>query len=790
MFNPGSLFPEYRGAPGAEVSYAALFDYQGNVLGTTSRAEFAFDRNYAALPLFAQLRRDVEQGQFRASSAIRNKDADTYIVNYRATRKFPLVAVIGMSESQAVNRWAAGSGNMKWLGLAAACVVLLYTGVLWRVMRYRENFESELKNAKEAAEQANAARGAFLSTMSHEIRTPMNAVIGMAGLLRETPLDSQQEEFAKAVEESAVALMSIINEILDFSRIDAGKMNIESIDCHLLSIVEGSVDVLAAKAREKGLSLMSYVDPGLPLTVSGDPGRLRQILLNLIGNAVKFTPAGEVTVRVHAAGRQRGNCLVRFEVSDSGIGIDAETIARLFMPFTQADGSVTRKYGGTGLGLSICKRLVELMGGRIGVDSKSGVGSVFWFELKMPIVVDTTPVAGIERRSDTRVMVVEPHRMQADMLRGYINSWGMQVTVADSASEALQLHQTGGGKQIVIVDSRLPDMTPEALVDAMSAREADMRFVLLAGSDDARDDAKSQGFHACLVPPIRQSALFDALAVALERRQTSQPVTIERRAATPAIDAGQALKDRRLILLVEDNIMNQQVAIHQLKQLGCAAHIANNGQEALDALATVPYALILMDCQMPVMDGFEATRRIRKAEQSTGGHIQIVAMTANAMQGDRERCLEAGMDDYLAKPIVRELLASLLAQCLPVNEAISAPTAAAPLLLNMTRLSDMFGGDKAIQLEMLDLFISTTRPVFEHLGLAIDREDFMAIQALGHRLVGSCGNLGMEELTELARSTERASRAADLPRLTQLHEAMLSAFARLCGVVNRMKETL
>lgn len=384
-----------------------------------------------------------------------------------------------------------------------------------------------------------------------------------------------------------------------------------------------------------------------------------------------------------------------------------------------------------------------------------------------------------------RVMVVEPHRMQADILLDYAQAWGMQVSVVNSATEALKLYQAGDGKQVVLLAAQLSDMAPAMLMAALSARKKDVRCVLLADSDAARDAALAHGFHAVLVQPIKQSALFDALV--LERRQTSAPVVIERRIVAAALDVAPALDERRLILLVEDNIMNQKVAIRQLNLLGYAVDVANHGQEALDAMATAAYALVLMDCQMPVMDGFETTRRIRQAEQSSGGHIQIVAMTANAMQGDRELCLDAGMDDYLAKPILRERLAALLAQRLPQDEAAPTPTppASTALMLNISRLCDMFGDDKTFQQEMLELFISTTRPLFDQLKHAIDNTDFTQVKALAHRLDGSCANLGIEELAELARAAVRAGHASDVQRLKQLHGAMLAAFVRLCDFVNR-----
>ena len=796
--NPGALFPHYRAVLGSEVSNATLFDYQGNVLAGTATAGLAVNQNYASLPLFADLARNIEHGQFRYFLDKDAPDENAFIFNFQTVRKFPVVALVGMSEAHAMERWSTGAGNLNLLGVLIAGLVLLYTAVLWKVMRHREQVEVELNKAKVVAEQANAARGAFLSTVSHEIRTPMNAVIGMASLLRETPLDARQEEFAATIESSADALMVIIDEILDFSRIDAGKMTIEAVRCYLLPLVEGSVDVLALKAREKGLRLLCFVEPGLPAAVRVDAGRLRQVLLNLIGNAVKFTPSGEVRVRVRQVNRQLDVCTVRFEITDTGIGITAPVTAGLFMPFVQGDGSVTRKYGGTGLGLSICKRLVELMGGHIGVDSKPEVGSTFWFELPMDVLAGRAAPLVSPEQGGIAVLVVQPHRIQAHILRAYIQSWGMPVQVVDTAARALeqqQRHFAGSLKQVVLIDSTVPDMAADMLRKALVDIAPQSRFILLADSNTAHEEASAHGFHASLQQPLHQSSLFDALSDALERRRMEVPVDGDRRAVLAPVAVEHSPRDHRLVLLVEDNVINQKLALHQLHQMGYAVDVAADGHEALDALATVSYGLVLMDCQMPLMDGFEATRRIRQNEQIAGGHIQIVAMTANAMQGDRERCLEAGMDDYLAKPIRRELLAQILAQRLPgvVSVATSseaeAQVTSAPLLLDMHRLHDMFEDDLAAQYGMLDLFTSTTPPIFEQLGSAIASANFDRAAALCHRLVGSSATLGMDELAGLARSADRASHAGDLPRLSQLHEDMQWTFARLVDLIYRMKET-
>lgn len=562
MVNPAVLLPDLHAAFGNNGSFATLFDYSGRVLGATANDAFTPDSVHPALPMFVQLRQDTEFGRFRNQTGPHSG----HIVNFRAARRYPLVAITAMSEAHVLQKWQASSRRTMWIGIVGACFVLLYTALLHQTMLKRERTERELQRAKEAAERANAARGVFLSTMSHEIRTPINAVIGMSTLLRDTLLDAQQDGYVQVVHDAASSLLGIIDDVLDFSRIDAGKMSIDAVDCDLTALVEASVGLVAPKARQKGLSLISLVDPALPRKISADPGRLRQILLNLVGNAVKFTAAGQVALTARLLQSDSASCVVRFEVSDTGIGIRPEAVTMLFAPFTQADGSVTREFGGSGLGLSICKRLVALMDGRIGVDSVYGQGSVFWFELPLKVI---EPAAG-----------------------------NAQHGAGDRGSGAMPAGASPSAPREVIHSAAAPD---------------------------------------------------DSIALPGER--------INRQAGNPVRDNG---APGQRILLVEDNPMNQIVAVRQLDLLGYGVDVAENGQQAIDALATSRYAMVLMDCQMPLMDGFEATRRIREAERGNGGRIEIVAMTANAMEGDRERCLEAGMDDYLAKPILSGQLAAML----------------------------------------------------------------------------------------------------------------------------------
>lgn len=673
-----------------------------------------------------------------------------------------------------------------WLILMVLALWLVRALILLRLLREHQRAARSLVLAKEAADQAMLTRGAFLSTMSHEIRTPMNAVLGMAGLLRSTRLDTQQAEFAKAIEDSANALLGIVNDVLDFSKIDVGKMDIAVVEFDLLEVVEASAEALSFKAHEKHVRLLAHVDPRLPVRLLGDPGRIRQILLNLLGNALKFTHVGEVLLRVQALHVAGDHCRVRFEVRDSGIGMDDDTLRRLFSPFSQADNSVTRQYGGTGLGLSICKRLVELMGGKIGVESTPGTGSCFWFELGIPVAqpprFPSRPLAAKKRQ----VALLETHDGSAAMLHEYLRGAGLETIRYSSASDALAAltgpAATASGIDTLIVSSEIRDVPPTAVLARLHAERPTLTCVLLDhGVHGLNIDG--QATSAALQLPLRKQQLLRAVDPQQSgKEQADASVSAAGRLMRVLPHPGQqGQHEAHELLLVEDNAMNQKVAVYQLNAMGYAVDIASNGAEALEKLAQRKYALILMDCQMPVLDGYETTRRIRRL-QGERAHTPIIAMTANAMAGDREQCLEAGMDDYLTKPLLRSQLAAMLEHYLPATQEEPAASAgAAPPILDESRLQELFGEDTGLAGEMLEMFIEHTTPVMDELARHCQASHPLLgeLQALGHRLAGSCLNLGIQALGQLGRQMEMAARQGDLAQVRTLAEECARAFAVL-----------
>lgn len=677
------------------------------------------------------------------------------------------------------------------------------------------NSNRQLDLALQEAQDAARVKTSFLATVSHELRTPMNGVIGMTGLLMDTEPSEEQQSYIETIRQCGEALLSLINDILEYGKIEAGKLELECIDFNLRTTVEDVLGQFAERAQTKGLEITGLVHAAVPTGLRGDPGRLRQILTNFVGNAIKFTEQGDVTVQAFLEKDLADAVLVRFEVTDSGIGIPPDVQARLFQPFTQADSSTSRKYGGTGLGLAISKQLAEQMGGHVGITGQSGHGSTFWCTAHF-LKQTTSPLAIVRSTELTarRVLIVDDNESNRMILHHLVTGWGMVNDQAHDAASAIALIEqqaaNGISYDVAIVDMLMPGKDGLQLAKELKAHPVGslVRLVILTSliQRGHAELARKAGFVAYLTKPVRHDQLSNCLRTVLGLSgpvwEGTPPTVI---APAPPLITRHTLAETpssARVLVAEDNLINQKLTVRMLEKLGYQSDVVENGQEAMAALARSSYAVVLMDCQMPLVDGFEATKLIRQRESATQEsaatnahetrHIPIVALTANAMRGDRERCLLAGMDDYLTKPVRKEELKGVLDRWIPMSQPpqttdtdgatrpnMEAIAGAVPVIFDVAALLRNIGGDTALLEELVALFLTRYQPMLEEIRASLANRDQQAVEQAAHALKGTAGNLCASEVVLSAGQLEALGRLGSLLESPIIYAQLESAVLRL-----------